>query len=50
MGTQWHGFVAKDPINNPALMPKYATILHVAKAGKGLRIYAERLGSPAKAR
>ena len=49
MGTKWHGFMATDTIQNPALMPKYTTILHVAKAGRGLRVYAERLESPTEA-
>ena len=49
MATKWHGFMATDPIQNPALMPKYTTILHVAKAGRGLRVYAERLESPTEA-
>jgi hypothetical protein len=34
MGTKWHGFVATDTVKNPALMPKYTTILRVAKAGR----------------
>ena len=49
MRTKWHGFMATDTIQNPALMPKYTTILHVAKAGRGLRVYAERLESPTEA-
>ena len=49
MGTKWHGFVATDTIKNPALVPEYTTILHVTKAGRGLRVYAERLESPIKA-
>ena len=49
MGTTWHGFVATDTIKNPALMPHCTTILHVAKAGRGLRASAERLGSPTEA-
>jgi hypothetical protein len=46
MGTTLHGFVATDTIKNPALMPKYTRILHVAKAVRALRVYAERLESP----
>ena len=49
MRTKRHGLVATDTIKNPALVPKYATILHVAKAGRGLRVYAERLESPTEA-
>ena len=49
MGTKWHGFVAPDTIKKPALMPEYTTILHVAKAGRGLRVSAERLESPTEA-
>ena len=49
MDTKWHDFVDTDTIKNPALMPKYNTILHVAKAGRGLRVYAARLESPTEA-
>ena len=46
MGIKWHGFVATDTIKNTALRPKYATMLHVAKAGRDLRVYAELPGKP----
>ena len=49
MDTKWHGFVTTDTIKNPALVPKYTTILHVAKAGRGLRVYSERLENPTEA-
>ena len=46
MGAKWQGFVATDAIKNPALVPKYASNLHVAKAGRALRVCAGRLEGP----
>ena len=41
--------MATDTIKNPALIPKYTTILHVEKAVRGLRVYAGRLESSIEA-
>ena len=47
-GTKWQCFVATDAVKDPALVPKYTTILHVATAGRGLRVYAEQFREPSR--